>query len=46
VEGGVHLASSKAAVDLFDAGERRVDGYPLARTPLSWVEAGFRLASP
>jgi len=46
VEGGVHVASTKAAIDLFAAWERRVDAYPLARVPLSWVEAGFRLSSP
>ncbi len=46
VEGGVHVPSTKAAIDLFAAYERRVDGYPLARVPLSWFEAGFRLASP
>jgi len=42
----VHLPATKAALDLYVAYERRVDGYPLARVPLSWVEAGFRLASP
>jgi len=46
VEAGVHLPSAKAALDLFLAYERRVDAYPLARVPLSWVEAGFRLSSP
>jgi hypothetical protein len=46
VEGGVHLPSTKAALDLFLAYERRVDAYPFARVPLSWVEAGFRLSSP
>jgi hypothetical protein len=46
VEAGVHLPATKAALDLYVAYERRVDGYPLARVPLSWVEAGFRLSSP
>ncbi len=46
VEAGVHLPGQKAALDLFAAFERRVDGYPLARVPSSWFEAGFRLASP
>jgi hypothetical protein len=46
VEAGVHIPGLKAALDLFAAFERRVDGYPLARVPSSWFEAGFRLASP
>ncbi len=46
VEGGVHLPGQKAALELFAAYERRIDGYPLARVPSSWFEAGFRLASP
>ena len=46
VEAGVHLPGQRAALDLFAAFERRVDGYPLARVPSSWFEAGFRLASP
>jgi hypothetical protein len=46
VEAGVHLPSTRAALDLFLAYERRVDAYPLARVPLSWVETGFRLSSP
>src|SRR5262245_46725168 len=46
VEGGVHVPSTKAALDLYAAWERRVDAYPLARVSLSWFEAGFRLASP
>lgn len=36
----------KVALDLYAAFERRVDAFPLARVPLSWFEAGFRLASP
>ena len=43
-EGGVHLVGERAAVDLFAAYERRVDGYPTSREPSSWLELGFRLA--
>jgi hypothetical protein len=45
-EGGIHLLGRTVALDLYAAFERRVDGFPLARVPLSWIEAGFRLASP
>jgi hypothetical protein len=31
--------------DIVMGSERRVDAYPFARVPLSWVEAGFRLSS-
>ena len=46
VEGGVHLLGRTIALDLYGAFERRVDAFPVARVPLSWLEAGFRLASP
>lgn len=45
VEGGVRLPGRRAGFDLFAAYERRVDGYPTARQPSTWAEAGFRLAS-
>jgi hypothetical protein len=43
VEGGMRIPGQRAALDLFAAYERRVDGYPIAREPSSWVEIGFRL---
>jgi hypothetical protein len=45
-DAGVHIPGRKAALELYAAYERRIDGYPLARVPSSWFEAGFRLASP
>jgi len=42
-EAGIHLPAQRAAVDLFGAWERRVDAYPLDRTPSTWVEFGARL---
>jgi hypothetical protein len=44
-EGGVHLVGRRAGLDLFAAYERRVDGYPLGRAPVTWIEGGFRLGS-
>ena len=43
VEGGVRLEGRGAAVELFVAGERRVDPVPLEAGTASWVAAGFRL---
>jgi hypothetical protein len=45
VEGGLHLTGTGAAVELFIAGERRVDPYPLDFGTASWLTAGFRLLS-
>ena len=45
VEGGVHLAGKGAGVDLFVAGERRIDPSPLEFTTATWLTAGFRLLS-
>jgi hypothetical protein len=45
VEGGVRLTGKGAAVELFVAGERRVDPYPLEFGTASWLTAGFRLLS-
>jgi len=45
VEAGVHLPGQRAALDLFAAYERRIDGYPFEPGPQSWLEFGFRLAS-
>jgi hypothetical protein len=44
-ETGVHFVAERAAVDLFAAYERRVDGYPTSREPSSWFEFGFRLGT-
>jgi hypothetical protein len=45
-EAGVRLPGAHAALDLFSAYERRIDGYPTSRQPLSWFEIGFRLGTP
>lgn len=45
-EGGVHIVAERAALDLFAAYERRIDGYPTSRVPSSWLELGFRLGAP
>lgn len=43
VEGGLHIAGKGAGVELFIAGERRVDPYPLDFGTANWLTAGFRL---
>jgi hypothetical protein len=45
VEGGVRLAGSQAAVELYVAGERRIDPYPLEFDTASWLSMGFRFVS-
>jgi hypothetical protein len=45
IEAGVRLIGKAAAVELFAGYERRVDAYPLDRTALTWLMAGFRLTS-
>jgi hypothetical protein len=45
VEGGVRLEGKGAAIELFAAGERRIDPYPLEFGTESWFTAGFRLLS-
>jgi len=45
LEGGMHLPGRRAAVDVFGAFERRIDGYPFEPSPVSLVEAGIRLGS-
>ncbi len=45
VEGGVRFEGHGAAVELFVAGERRIDPSPLEAGTASWVAAGFRLLS-
>ena len=44
-EGGVRIEGRGAAVELFVAGERRVDPYPLEFGDATWFTAGFRLLS-
>jgi hypothetical protein len=44
-EGGVRLEGRGAAVELFIAGERRIDPYPLEFGTATWFSAGFRLLS-
>jgi hypothetical protein len=43
VEGGIRIEGRGAAVELFVAGERRVDPYPLEFGTAQWLTAGFRL---
>jgi hypothetical protein len=45
LEGGVRFDGGAGAVELFVAGERRIDPYPLEFSTMSWVTAGFRLLS-
>ena len=45
IEGGVRLEGRGASVELFAAGERRIDPYPLEFGTETWFTAGFRLVS-
>jgi hypothetical protein len=45
IEGGVRVEGKGAAVELFVAGERRIDPYPLEFGTVQWLSAGFRLLS-
>jgi hypothetical protein len=45
VEGGVRLEGRAGAIELFVAGERRIDPFPVEVGTASWVTAGFRLLS-
>ena len=45
VEGGVRFEGERGAIELFVAGERRIDAYPLDASSLSWFSAGFRFVS-
>jgi hypothetical protein len=45
VEGGVSLGGRAGALELFAAGERRLDPYPLERRAAFWLVAGFRIVS-
>ena len=44
-EAGLRVEGSGAAVELFVAGERRIDPYPLEFSTASWITTGFRLLS-
>jgi len=45
VESGVRFEGTRGAIELFVAGERRIDAYPLETSSLSWLSAGFRFVS-
>jgi hypothetical protein len=45
VESGVRFKGARGAIELFVAGERRIDAYPLEFSSLSWLSAGFRFIS-
>jgi len=45
VEGGVRLEGRRGAVEVFIAGERRIDPYPVEVGVAEWFTAGFRLLS-
>jgi hypothetical protein len=44
-EGGVRIEGPAAAAELFLAGERRIDPYPLEFGQDTWLSVGFRLVS-
>ena len=44
-EGGVRVEGRGAAIELFVAGEQRIDPYPLDFSRARWFTAGFRLLS-
>jgi hypothetical protein len=44
-EAGVRFDGAAGAVELFVAGERRIDPYPLEFSTMTWFTAGFRLLS-
>jgi hypothetical protein len=45
-EGGVRLGGRGALLDLFVAGERRIDPYQLEFSTVTWLTVGFRISSP
>jgi hypothetical protein len=45
VEGGVRFEGRAGAIELFVAGERRIDPYPVEVGIAQWVAVGFRLRS-
>lgn len=44
-EGGVRFEGNAGAMELFVAGERRIDPFPLEFGTATWLKAGFRLLS-
>ena len=44
-EGGVRLEGRGAALELFIAGERRIDPFQLEFSTVTWLTAGFRISS-
>ena len=43
----LHLVDgTRGAFELYAAYERRIDGYPLARTRSRWFELGFTIHTP
>jgi hypothetical protein len=44
-EGGVRFEGRAGAIELFLAGERRIDPYPVEVGTAQWLKAGFRLLS-
>jgi hypothetical protein len=45
VQGGVRFEGRAGAIEVFVAGERRIDPFPLEVGTAQWVTAGFRLLS-
>jgi hypothetical protein len=45
VDGGVRFQGSRGAIEVFIAGERRIDPYPVEVGVAQWFTAGFRLLS-
>ena len=45
LEGGVRFEGRAGAIELFVAGERRIDPFPLEFGTAQWLTAGFRLLS-
>jgi hypothetical protein len=45
IEGGLRMEGKGAALELFVAGERRIDPYPLEFNTAQWFSAGFRLVN-
>ena len=43
-EGGIRVEGRGAALELFIAGERRIDPYPLEFSQATWLTAGFRIS--
>ena len=44
-EGGVRFNGSAGAIELYVAGERRIDPYPLEFSTAEWIATGFRFVS-